>query len=75
MIVQDEMEPIVAEAGKSEARLRLKVGKDIDSYKRFCEGKPAKIFLTDERTGRRVATVFAGRKAAEWIALCVNQQA
>lgn len=54
--------------------LRLSVGKDIISYKRFDAGKPQKIFLRDSRTGKIVATVFAGRKIAERIALCVNKE-
>lgn len=52
--------------------LRLTVGKDIISYKRFDAGKPPKIFLRDSYTGKIVVTVFAGRKIAERIALCVN---
>ena len=54
--------------------LRLTVGKDIVSYKRFDAGKPLKIYLRDSQTGKIVATVFAGRKIAEWIALCVNKE-
>lgn len=63
---------ILLDVPKTTAPLRLKVGKDIASYKRLEAGKPYKVHLRDARTGRCVATVFAGRKVAERIALCVN---
>ena len=49
-------------------------GKDIISYKRFDAGKPLNIYLRDSQTGKIVATVFAGRKIAERIALSVNKE-
>ena len=54
--------------------LRLTVGNDIISYKRYDDGKPMKIYLRNEHTGKIVATVFAGRKVAERIVLCVNKE-
>lgn len=72
MMEQGELKEIVDGITKTSKRLRLKVGKDIVSYRRFNEGRPNKIFLTDEETGRRVATIFAGRRVAEYIVMCVN---
>lgn len=63
---------ILLDVPKTTAPLRLKVGKDIASYRRLEAGRPYKVHLRDARTGRCVATVFAGRKVAERIALCVN---
>lgn len=65
---------VIIEEEKSKPRIKLKPSRDCISYKRMIAGKPNKIFLVDEATGERVATVFAGRKLAEWICLCVNMQ-
>ena len=67
-------QPVLLDVPVSPLPLRLVVGKDIDSYKRFCAGKPMKIYLRERRSGKIVATVFAGRKIAERIALCVNKE-
>lgn len=65
-------QPILLDVPKMAAPLRLRVGKDIASYKRLEAGKPYKVHLRAAQTGRCVATVFAGRRVAERIALCVN---
>lgn len=67
-------QPLLIDTPVKPLPLRLRVCKDIDSYLRYRAGKPMKIYLRDEQTGKIVATVFAGRKIAERIALCVNKE-
>ena len=55
-----------------EEPLELSVGDEWHNYKRYCKGQEMKVMLRDLRTGKVAATVYGGKKMAQYIADCVN---